>query len=136
VNLFFKIRWFTFVLSQDHLNNATMGEFDTTSVWEQFADSPAALAYLEAHFKGEAALQHLLLEEVDDSHFSLQQWVEALIVLQQWLGARGLELPLKDSIGYVSCAAAAAGAGASLSHLPSMVDDLLEAYGCDRAVKK
>ncbi|MDG1668682.1 MAG: hypothetical protein P8M62_01630 [Opitutae bacterium] len=113
-----------------------MGEFDTTGVWEQFADSPAALAYLEARFKDEASLQHVLLEEADDSHFAVQQWVEALIVLQQWLGARGLELPVKDSIGYVSCAAAAAGAGASLSHLPSMVDDLLEAYGCDRAVKK
>ena len=113
-----------------------MGEFDTTRVWEQFADSPAALAYLEARFKDEASLQHVLLEEADDSHFSVQQWVEALIILQQWLGARGLELPVKDSIGYVSCAAAAAGAGASLSDLPSMVDDLLEAYGCDRAVKK
>jgi hypothetical protein len=113
-----------------------MQEFETTSFWVQFADSPSVLAYLEAHFKNEDTLQRALLDEADESHFSLHQWVEALVVLSQWLEVHGLHISLEDNIGYVSCAAASAGSGASLSHLPSLVHDLLDQYGCERAVKK
>lgn len=113
-----------------------MQEFETTSFWVQFADSPCVLSYLEAHFKDEDALQHALLEEADDSHFSLHQWVEALIVLSQWLEVHCLALSIEDNIGYVSCAAISAGSGASLSHLPSLVHDNLEQYGCERAVER
>ena len=113
-----------------------MQEFETTSFWVQFADSPGMLAYLEAHFKGVDALQHALLEEADGSAFSLYQWVEALIVLSQWLEVHGLSLSIEDHIGYVSCATAAEGAGANLTHLPGLVHDLLEQHGCERAVKK
>mgnify|MGYP001075583129 CR=1 FL=1 len=111
-----------------------MQEFETTSFWAQFADSPGVLSYLEAHFKGVDALQHALLEEADESAFSLHQWVEALIVLSQWLEVHGFDLSIEDHIGYVSCATAAA--GANLTSLPSLVEDLLEQHGCERAVKK
>lgn len=113
-----------------------MLEFETTSFWVQFADSPCVLSYLEAHFKGADDLQRALLEEADEGVFSLHQWVEALIVLSQWLEVHGLHLSIEDHIGYVSCAVASAGAGANLTHLPSLVEDLLEQYGCERAVKK
>ena len=113
-----------------------MSEFETSKCWEQFADSPSVLAYLDAHFKGAADLLPALLEQVDESDFSLRDWMEALLVLNQWLEERGLNLPISDNIGYVSCAVASAGTGAHLSHLPSLVADLLEQYGCERAVKK
>jgi hypothetical protein len=113
-----------------------MQEFETTSFWVQFADSPSVLSYLEAHFQGEDHLQHALLEQADESAFSLHQWVEGLIVLSQWLEVHGLELSMEDHIGYVSCAVASVGAGATFSDLPSVVHDLLEQYGCERAVKK
>lgn len=113
-----------------------MPEFETTNCWVQFADCPNVLAYLDAHFKDADDLLPALLEQVDESDFSLSDWMEALIVLNQWLEERSLYLPTNDNIGYVSCAAASAGAGAHLSHLPSLVADLLEQYGCERAVKK
>ena len=113
-----------------------MQEFETTSFWVQFADSPCVLPYLEAHFKGADALQHALLEEADDSAFSLHQWVEALIVLSQWLEVHGFDLSIEDHIGYVSCATVAAGSAVHLTHLPGLVEDLLERHGCERAVKK
>jgi hypothetical protein len=113
-----------------------MPEFETTKCWEEFADSPSLLAYLDAHFKGAEDLQRALLEEVDESDFSLRDWMEALLVLNQWLEERSLNLPINDNIGYVSCAGASAGTGAHLSHLPSLVADLLEQYGCERAVEK
>lgn len=113
-----------------------MSEFETSKGWEQFADSPTVLAYLEAHFTGADDLQRALLEEVDESVFSLRDWMEALLVLDHWLQERSLNLPISDNVGYVSCAVASAGTGANLSHLPSLVADLLEQYGCERAVKK
>ena len=113
-----------------------MPEFEITKCWDEFADSPSVLAYLDAHFKGAEDLQRALLEEVDESDFSLRDWIEALLVLNQWLEERSLNLPFNDNIGYVSCAGASAGAGAHLSHLPSLVADLLEQYGCERAVEK
>lgn len=104
----------------------------------QFADSPQLLAFLEANFSGHhnhsARLQ--LLESTDESHFSLRDWVEALRVMRAWLDARGLEMEREDEIGYVCCAGEAAGAGANLTSLPSLVADMLEAYGCERASKK
>ncbi|MFQ3240453.1 MAG: hypothetical protein ACI9A1_001943 [Lentimonas sp.] len=113
-----------------------MKEFETTGFWVQFADSPNVLSYLEAHFQGADSLQRALLNEADGSDFSLHQWVEALVVLSQWLEVHGFTLSIEDSLGYVSCACASAGPAAALSHLPSLVHDMLQLYGCDRAVKK
>ena len=113
-----------------------MQEFETTRFFEQFADSPHELACLKAHFEGKDALLRALLDEADESVFSLHQWVEALVVLSQWLEGHHLTLSTEESLGYVSCAAASADSGANLSHLPSLVSDFLEQYGCERSVGK
>ena len=113
-----------------------MQDCETTRFFEQFSDFPQGLAHLDAHFKGKDALFGALLDEVDESGFSLYQWVEALVVLSQWLDARDLTLSTEESLGYVSCAAASAGSAANLSHLSSLVSDFLEQYGCERSVKK
>ncbi len=104
----------------------------------QFADSPQLLTFLEANFAGgeNMTARHQLLEATDESAFSLRQWVESLHTLQSWLDARSLEMPIDEQIGYVCCAGESAGAGAILTHLPALVADMLEAYGCERAVKK
>ena len=73
------------------------------------------------------------LDEVDESSFSLQQWVEALNRLVCWLDQRELRLKLEDQIGYVSCAAESASVGPGFSDLPELLDEMLETYGCDRA---
>ena len=104
---------------------------------EQFGDSPQLVAFLEAHFAGieNAPAMRQLLEAADESEFSLHQWVESLSIAQAWLDARGLELAIGEQIGYVCCAGEAAGAGASLTHLPSLVAEMLETYGCERATE-
>ena len=56
--------------------------------------------------------------------------------MRAWLDARSLQLPIEDQLGYICCAGESAGAGANLTHLPPLVADMLEAYGCERAVKK
>ncbi len=104
---------------------------------EQFAGSPAMIAFLDAIFRdADPSVHSTLLECADESDFSLRQWVEALRTLGHWLDAHGLELSFEDQIGYVCCAAESARSGANLSHLPSLVDEMLETYGCERAVKK
>lgn len=108
---------------------------------EQFADSPQLLAFLEANFTGIENIEarHQLLQVLvatDESDFSLRQWIESLRTLQAWLDARNLQMAMEEQIGYVCCAGESAGAGAKLSHLPSLVAEMLEAYGCERAVKR
>ncbi|MDQ8194715.1 hypothetical protein QEH59_09775 [Coraliomargarita sp. SDUM461004] len=102
---------------------------------QQFADSPQLLAFLEANFTGaeRAAVRQQLFNSTDESAYSLRQWVESLRTVRAWLDARGLEMSLEDELGYVCCAGEAAGAGANLTHLPTLVADMLESYGCERA---
>lgn len=104
---------------------------------EQFADSPKLVALLEAYFAGveNAEVWHQLLEATDESEFSLHQWVDSLSIVIAWLDSRGLELAMKEQISYVCCAGEAAGAGANLTHLPSLVTEMLETYGCERATR-
>ena len=104
---------------------------------EQFADSPKLVDLLEAYFTGDenTEVRHQLLEAIDESEFSLHQWVDSLSIVIAWLDNRGLELAMKEQIGYVCCAGEAAGAGANLTHLPSLVAEMLETYGCERATR-
>ena len=104
---------------------------------EQFAYSPKLVALLEAYFAGveNAEVWRQLLEATDESEFSLHQWVDSLSIVIAWLDSRGLELAMKEQISYVCCAAEAAGAGANLTHLPSLVTEMLETYGCERATR-
>ena len=103
----------------------------------EFSGSPIALAYLDANFRendGEAIRR--LVASVDESNYSLRQWVESLMVMGQWLDVRGRALPLEDQVGYVCCAAEASAASSTMTHLPDLVGEMLEAYGCERAVEK
>ena len=104
---------------------------------QQFADSPKLVVLLEAYFAGveNTEARHQLLEATDESEFSLHQWVDSLSVVMAWLDSRGLELAMEEQIGYVCCAGEAAGAGANLTHLPSLVAEMLETYGCERATR-
>jgi hypothetical protein len=104
---------------------------------QQFADSPKLVVLLEAYFGGveNTEARHQLLEATDESEFSLHQWVDSLSIVIAWLDSRGLELAMEEQIGYVCCAGEAAGAGAHLTHLPSLVAEMLETYGCERATR-
>lgn len=105
---------------------------------DMFANSPQLVAFLEANFAGpeNQAARSRLLEYADESDYSLRHWVESLHTIQSWLDAHGLHMSIDDQIGYVSCAGQAAGAGSNLTVLPAMVEEMLDAYGCERAVER
>jgi len=105
---------------------------------KMFADSPQLIALLDAKFGGSEneASRDRLLELVDESDYSLRHWVESVRTVQAWLDTHGLEMSTEDQLGYICCAGESAGAGSNLSHLPSLVADVLNAYGCERALKK
>ena len=104
---------------------------------QQFGDSPKLVVLLEAYFAGveNTEARHQLLEATDESEFSLHQWVDSLSVVIAWLDSRGLELAMEEQIGYICCAGEAAGACANLTLLPSLVAEMLETYGCERATR-
>ena len=97
------------------------------------ADSPILL---ERFTGADSNLKKALLKEVDESSFALSDWLESLVLLDKYLDQKGLSLSPRDSIGYISCVAKSVSNSATLIHLPSLVNDFLEQYGCERAVKK
>lgn len=114
-----------------------MKERKTVKMSEQFREFPSMLTYLSKHFEEEnSILQHSLLNAVDESDFSLHEWVESLMLVDRWLENDHLILSIENNIEYVSCAAAAVRGSSTLCHLPSVVNDFLEQYGCELAVKK
>ena len=119
-----------------------MGEFSKPTgialFVEQFADSPHLLSFFEANFgtAEQAAIRRDLLDASDASEFSLRQWVESLRTLRSWLDERGLTMSVEDEIGYIHCAGEVAGHSSHLTYLPALVTDMLETYGCERAVPR
>lgn len=112
-----------------------MKEIGSENFLKQFADSPARLAWLEACLPDRGSVR-ALLDVVDESAYSLRQWVDAFMVVGQWLHARGLRASFQDQLGYVSCACEAAGAGANLTTLTAIVSEMLDEHGFECAVKE
>jgi len=107
----------------------TFDQFKTT-----FGASPTQVAFIEATFAdADDELRDEFATTVDESAFSPAQWVDALRMMGEWLDARSLKLDLRDRIGYVSCAADSAGPTGGMDHLPSLVEEMLARYGCERA---
>jgi hypothetical protein len=101
----------------------------------QFSDSPARLAWLEAYLSRPSAARPVLAA-VDDSTFSLGQWIDAFIQLEQWLEAQGRRASFDDQLGYVHCACEAAGNGANLTTLAAVVAEMLDDYGFEHSQRK
>ncbi|MGB0743565.1 MAG: hypothetical protein ACPGSB_03465 [Opitutales bacterium] len=112
-----------------------MEEICKDSFIKQFADSPARLAWVEACLS-EPNRARVLVDTADESVYNLCQWVDAFIVLGQWMDARALRADFKNQLGYVQCACEAAGSGAGLTPLSALVSEMLDSYGFECAVKK
>jgi hypothetical protein len=98
------------------------------------AGFPALTTYLEANFTGPGCeFPELLLTKAEDSPFPLRQWLESLVLFEQWLITGGLTLPIANQIGYIACSAESGSAYATLTQLPVQVNEMLEHYGCDDA---
>lgn len=108
-----------------------------TALMKEAAVQPLLKDYVATHFSGDdAVLLELLFSEAEERPYPLQQWLEALVLVDRWLDQRGLSLPLEDQIGYVACSAEAGTAYATLTQLSVQVSEMLENYGCDAAYPK
>ncbi len=74
-----------------------------------------------------------MLEAIDESPYSPRQWVDAFLLLGQWLDARGRRASFYDQLGYVGCACEAVGSAANLTSLATVVSEMLDAHGFSAA---
>lgn len=90
-------------------------------------ESPLTLPYPNWTSEDQAAL----LEAVDDSDYSLADWVEALDAFVHWLEQRGeSRRPWQGMLGYIHCCAAMATApGIGLANLKVIVNQTLIEFG-------
>lgn len=111
-----------------------MNSLEKTVLIRQAAVTSLLETYVATHLsQADDFLLDLVLNGAEESPYPLQQWLEALYLVGQWLDDRGLSLPLENQIGYVACSAEAGSAYASLTQLSVQVADMLENYGCDEA---
>lgn len=104
---------------------------------KEAAVTPRLEDYVATRLSGDdGVLLDLLLSEAEESPYPLQQWLEALLLVDQWLNEYGLLLSLENQIGYVACSAQAGSAYATLTQLSVQVAEMLESYGCDAAQSK
>jgi len=94
----------------------------------QFSEAPARLGWVQAHLADPEVVE-ALLQAVDDSPYSLGQWIDAFVVLDQWLEAKSLSASIEDQMGYLHCVAEAAGSGAVWIRLEAFVSEMLAQYG-------
>ncbi len=71
-----------------------------------------------------------LLEAVDESDYSLADWIEALAAFDRWLAARGEQRrPWCEIVGYIHCCTLMASPGVALGNLKVIVDQSLIEFG-------
>jgi len=114
-----------------------MKRFDSDCIREQFGDAPTLVAWVEGHLiEHGGTLSTTLVDAVDESPFSLRQWVEALVVMGEWLQSHRYAADLDDQIGYIGCACASVRTNPVEESLPFLVEEMLAEYGFDRANPK
>ena len=70
------------------------------------------------------------LDEVDQSEYSLADWMGALLEFDRWLESRSIEKrPFRAMIGYAHCCTLISVPGAQLPSLELVVIQNLNAYG-------
>ncbi|MEO0413924.1 MAG: hypothetical protein AAF226_03105 [Verrucomicrobiota bacterium] len=77
-----------------------------------------------------------LYELVDESYYSLSDWLDALMHFDSWLESKSIDLrPLKEMIGYLHCSQMVSAETLSPPPLPRLVVQMLDDYGFDAAQK-
>lgn len=79
---------------------------------------------------GDPGTIEALLEEVDQSDYSLVDWGEALVEFDRWLAGRETpERPLPEMIGYIHCCTLTNAPGIPLGSLKVIVSQSLTNHG-------
>ena len=89
--------------------------------------------YLKSLFKNSEMNYQDLIQFVDESTFSLSDWMNAYERLQVWLRQRSLKLSVKNSFDYIHCASKANSNQVHLQSLDDLTSEFLNTYGCERA---
>jgi len=92
-------------------------------------------AQLKAYFELSDSDMVNLVQCVDESAFTLEDWVNALISMQQYLKSKSLTLGFKDSLDYIHCASTASPNKNPIEPLTELTLEFLNLYGCERAIK-
>jgi len=73
-----------------------------------------------------------LREAVDESDYSLNDWIGALGAFEAWLAERGEERrPWREIVGYIHCCTLMASPGVALGNLEVVVNKSLIEFGFD-----
>lgn len=87
--------------------------------------SPQEAMRLSMGLDGGQAGYQCLMAAIDDSVYSLRDWVKALDVLHQWLGRNPRRTNLEHKLGYIHCCSVSE-PGRPLSEIVTL---MLEEYG-------
>lgn len=69
---------------------------------------------------------------VDDSPYSLADWLDALLTFDRWLAARAIEArPVATMLGYLECCTLTLAETLPVPALASLLTENLERYGFD-----
>lgn len=77
----------------------------------------------------------VLLNEVDESEFSMQQWTDAIMKMYDWLEREQKEALFTDVLGYINCCSQSANQQLSGKKLSDLVVEFLEEFGFERSEK-
>ncbi|NNE92263.1 MAG: hypothetical protein HKN23_11500 [Verrucomicrobiales bacterium] len=84
--------------------------------------------------KADDAMLDGFLGTVDDSHYSLGDWLEALYEFDRWLTEKSIEArPLADMIGYVHCCTMTTAETLSPPELARLLRENLDQFGFEAA---
>ena len=99
------------------------------SVFENAPD-PEFLLELQNDLRAESETpEELWSRYVDETPFSLNEWVQALVALTQSLNEQKRQSPLNTRLGYIACCADMASEQPGLHSLPGLVVDMVEQHG-------
>lgn len=96
------------------------------------AESPESAAFRRLLERGEAGGLDELLDAVDDSDYSLADWVGAFLAFDEWLEGKGEKRrPLAEMRGYIHCCTYTNSPQLSLPILKVIVIKALTEFGFD-----
>ncbi len=78
----------------------------------------------------------ILLDYVDNSDYSLEDWILAHEIIDSWLEERGLKAEFLTKLGYLQCCALSQESSDILRTLQSISQEMLENHGFELADKK
>ena len=86
------------------------------------------------YFKYQPVTLELFVSAVDNSDYPLNEWLDALDTMTEWLTKRDRIMSIPNKIQYLNCATEIMAKGAHLDNFATAIDSILEQYGCERSI--